>query len=287
VSECWALALGGTRRAYIAQGGTLRSADDLDAYFRWVEAEQLNLLDRLYALGISTILTVGRLPHDRGASYSLFARRAVGAVLDSPNRRAFYARRDLRVAVAGDPGELATAIDDSTVVDRCAALHNETSHGRGGQLIYLFRGSWADGAEEARWGYRIGRTLGRVPTTADLIAGYYGMPVPPLTVYIGSGRTRIAHLRPPFLGGGEDCYWSANCPLRLSGDDWARILEDHLHARRTVSARDYPADPVARQSLATAISALDHHILGLGRLHSLGFWAPATTVPPVCGEERV
>src|SRR5690348_14946435 len=107
VSECWALALGGTRRAYIAQGGTLQSADDLDAYFRWVEAEQLNLLDRLYALGIRTIITVGRLPHDRGAAYTMFARRAVGSVLDSPNRRAFYARRELRVAVAGDSSELA------------------------------------------------------------------------------------------------------------------------------------------------------------------------------------
>ena len=43
--ECWAIALGGTRRAYIAEGGVLESAADLDAYFEWVEAAQMRLLD--------------------------------------------------------------------------------------------------------------------------------------------------------------------------------------------------------------------------------------------------
>lgn len=272
-AHCWALALGGTRRAYIAQGGTLTTPADLAGYFSWIGAEQCKLLDRVFAMGVHTIITVGRLPSDRGAAYQDYARRAVEAVIDGPGRTAFYAARQVRVSIAGDLDALEDTVGAPGLAAACRAQRAATAEHTGGQIIYLFR-SGEDGAEEARWGYQLGQQLGRAPTRDELVRAFYAMDVPPLTVYIGSGRPRIGMLRPPFLSGSEDCYWSANCPLRLSEADWHNLIADHLHARSTVSARGYPGDEESRISIAQAVQALDGQVLGLGYQHALGFWVP-------------
>lgn len=272
--HCWALALGGTRRAYLAQGGQLVDRADLEAYFTWLEAAQLALLDRLYARGVQTIITVGRVPADRGQDYSTFARRALEAVIASPARRAFYQRRGLQVSLAGDLAALEQRVAAPGLAARAAELRQATANGSGGKLIYLFRGDWLDAAEEAQWGVQVAQHLGRMPTRDQLVQAFYGRDLPPLSVYIGSGRPQIGLLRPPFLSGQEDCYWAANCPLRLAEAGWDQLIVDHQQARRTHSARTYPSDPASRAALAEALAQADGQILGVGQRHALGFWMP-------------
>ncbi len=272
--SCWALALGGTRRAYLAQGGNLGSTEGHMGYFSWIEQSQRELLDDLYGLGVSTLLTVQRIPSGRGATYSRGASQIVSSLLGDL-RGDWYAKRGLRVTVAGDLEQ----IEESTGIEGFAAisrrLAEQTAGGTGGRLVYLFRGDWADAAEEAAWGYRLGTQLGRAPTQEELVEAFYGQPVPPLTLYLGSGRPQLTRLRPPFINGAEDCYWSANCPVRLRPQDWQRLITDHLTVRRTTGNRSYPSDPETLASIAQAVAEADGVIVGLGRRHPFGFWLPA------------
>jgi hypothetical protein len=102
------------------------------------------------------------------------------------------------------------------------------------------------------------------------VQAYYSADIPPLTVYVGSGRPQLKLLRPPFLTGAEDLYWSQTSPIRLTERDWRRLIFDHLWSRQTHSARIYPAGAGAQ--LAATLAMQDGHILGVGRLHPLGFW---------------
>jgi hypothetical protein len=274
---CWALALGGTRRAYIAQGGVLATDSDLEAYFEWIDTIQRQLLTQLYALGVETVLTVGRVAKDRGAVYQQIVTRTLRGLTDSPARSDFYNQLNLRVCMAGDLAALGDALAAPDLVERCGQLAQKTANNTGPRLIYLFRGDWIDPAiEEASFGYQLGVRLGRLPTRSEVVQSFYGADIPPLTAYLGSGRPQIAHLRPPFLTGTEDLYWSVVSPIRLARRDWLRLIYDHLWSRRTHSARTYPAD--MRSQLASTLAAHDGQILGIGRRHALGFWMPITVM---------
>jgi hypothetical protein len=177
------------------------------------------------------------------------------------------------VRVAGDHGALARAFDAPELVDLFSSLAEETANTDGARLVYLFRGPWIDmAAEEALLGYQLGTQLGRPPSTAELVHAYYGEELPPLSAYVGSGRPQLGRLRPPFLGGAEDCYWSQPPLMCLGPEDWRRIIFDHLYARRTDGARRYPTDGESREMLVRALTEMDGQIVGLGARHPLGFW---------------
>lgn len=271
--SCWAVAMGGTRRAYLAEGGTLSGAAGMEGYFRWAEATQRAVYEQLFELGIETIILVGRVPADRGPAYAAFVRGILHRLVCGEERRESYARLRLRVRVAGDLTQLASAVGAPDLPGQFQELAETTAMADGPLLVYLFRGGWYDPAsEEARIGYTVGMRLGRAPTRAELVDAFYGGPVAPLTVYIGSGRPRIGMLRPPLLCGSEDLYWAHGPLMRLTPRDWRRVLFDSLYTRRTAGGRSYPEDAEARAAIRGALEAQDGHILGVGRLHALGFW---------------
>lgn len=270
-ATCWAVASGGTRRAFLAAGGSL--ASDPSAYFVWLEREQRALVERLFEIGVRSLIIVGRLPSDRGEKYHAHAKWVVPETIYSPQRLALYERLGLRVSVAGDVARFGRALGDEDFASRCEAVRERTRSGAGGDLVYLYRGAWVDGAEEAAFGYELGQRLGRAPATPDLVPAFYGAPLPSLAVYVGSGRPQLTRLRPPYISGSEACYWSVNCPFRLTKGDWERLAEDYLSARQTKSARSYPEDAEGRAALAEAVTRMDHLILGIGR-RQFGFWVP-------------
>jgi hypothetical protein len=272
---CWAVAGGGTRRAYLAQGGQLAHPTDLPHYLRWLEGEHRALLERLFDLGVTTLISTEHVPLDRGTTYLRYAVEGLRAAVDGPERRNWYAGRDIRVAIAGDVSLLATHLATPEIVDEWQRLVAETTQASGPTLIYLFRGDWIEAAtEEAHIGYDLGIHLGRMPTRDELVHRFYGCPVPPLTVYLGSGRPHLRHLRPPFLGGYEDCYWSYNPLLQLSSRGIRRVIYDHLWNRRTIGSRSYADDAGARAALTTSLSAQADRVLGIGHKNALGFWLP-------------
>lgn len=278
---CWAIAMGGTRRGYIAAGGTLVERDDLAAYFDWVDKAQCAVFDQLFRLGVRTLIAVDVLPADRGATYRTLAREALGRLSTTPARRELYRRHQVHVRVAGDQQALTEALGAPELIDTFETLARETAAATGPRLVHLFRGPWIETAtEEAAFGYRLGHELERCPTRDELVEAYYGLALPPLTVYVGSGRPRIGQLRPPFLGGAEDCYWTQAPLMRLSPVEWRRIMVDHLYTRRTQGARAYAMDSESRRMLSGALAEADGHILGIGARHPLGFWHAETQPAP-------
>lgn len=278
--------MGGTRRAYLAQGGVLATANDLGDYFRWIHTAHCATLDHLYRLGVTTVLAIGRVPDDRGSAYQAFNRQATLDLIDSPIRRSFYAEHQIRVSAAGNIRAMTVAVGIPDLAERFAELTNATAHASGPRLVYLFRGSWDTPSDEATLGYQLGLQLGRAATHAELVQAYYGFQLPQLTAYVGSGRPRQANLRPLFLSGNEDLYWSYVSPLRMGEQDWRHVIYDHLYTRRTHSARGYPNDPDSRAQLAANITAQDGHILGIGQWHPLGYWVPASSGADLSNEQQ-
>ena len=266
----WIIAAGGTRRAYIADGGRLEKREDLPGYFSWAEGVHRAMLEHVYALGVQSIIVSARLPTDRGPDYLMLAQRLMRDLVLGEVRRSWYAREQLRVRVAGDLDAIAEALQlDRQGIDE---LHTATAAGNR-TLVYLFRGAWVDPAvEEAQWGYRLGQELKRMPSREELATAFYGVDLPPLQVAVGSGRPRYALLKAPFLAGTAECFWSANSPLRLSRADWARIAEE-LQARRTEGGRSY--EGIDQALLREEVVRRDGVIVGLGE-QRLGMCFPAT-----------
>lgn len=270
---CWALAMGGTRRAYIADGGRLSSIEDLASYFDWMEIAQRRLVERLFTLGATTIIAIIRVPVDRGPGYAHVAREALAWPVRNPARLAFYTKYMLRVSAAGGLDQLGALLDLPELGSQYERLAETSAAAGGPRLIYLFRGAWATpGIEEVQLGYELSRQLGRMPSRDELVRAYYGCDVPPLSVYVGSGRPQVGRLRPPFLGGDEALYWSVGPLNRLDNRDWRRIIYDLLWSRRTHSARSYPDDAASRATISAALTEHDGQIIGLGSQHPLGFW---------------
>jgi hypothetical protein len=270
---CWALAMGGTRRAYLADGGTLSQPSDLDAYYIWAEAVQRALFERLFRYGVQSVILIGRIPSDRGPAYAAFLRETLQRLVGNETRRASYERLNLRVRVAGDLEQIAAAVDAPALPALFQSLIDSTAHASGPVLTYLFRGSWHDPAtEEAEFGYRLGVQLGRTPNRDELVKAYYREQLPPLSVYLGSGRPRIGMLRPPFLCGNEDLYWSHSPLMRLDDTAWRRIIIDHLWARKTTGGRNYGSDDHTLLTIRNALLEQDGRIIGVGKRHPLGFW---------------
>jgi hypothetical protein len=275
--SCWAIAMGGTRRAYLAQGGSFADASGMEHYFRWAEATQRAVYEQLFALGIETIILVGRVPADRGPAYAAFMRAIMQRLVCGEERCASYQRLRARVRVAGDTAQVARAVGVGDLAEQMQGIVDQTAQATGPSLIYLFRGSWYDPAsEEAQIGYSVGSQLQRMPTRDELVASFYGGPVAPLSVYVGSGRPRTGMLRPPFLCGNEDLYWAQGPLMRLSTQDWRRLIFDHVYARRTTGGRSYAEDDASRAALRATIETQDGRILGLGSMHPLGFWVAET-----------
>jgi hypothetical protein len=268
----WAVAMGATRRAYIAQGGVLASSADLQAYVRWAEAAQRAVMGHVYDLGVRTLIAAMRIAPDRGGPYRAVVAQGLRSLIDSVERRAFYQQRGLHVGFAGNLEAIGEALDDRTFAEQASQVGREDPAGRA-RLIYLLRGPWdAPGTDEAQLGYQLGQKLGRAPTRAELVEAFYSHPVGWLRVYVGSGRPLLGLLRPPFISATEDCYWSQAPLPRLRQADWRRIAYDHIWERRTAGARAYPADAQGRAALRGAIESYDGVILGVGTRHQLGFW---------------
>src|SRR6266496_1157915 len=79
-APCWVIASGGTRRAYLAQGGHLAHPSHLGDYFGWLERAQRAVFNQLFDLGVTTIIATEHVPLDRGSHYTASARSAIQAV---------------------------------------------------------------------------------------------------------------------------------------------------------------------------------------------------------------
>lgn len=276
-STCWAIALGGTRRAYLAQHGKLTDKSDVASYFQWLEKQQRQIFNQLYDMGVKIIIDISYVPTNRGNCYQSYAKRTIQGLVHSDNRRRWYNQRQLRVRAIGDMITLGRALDIPSLPIDFQRLTEETQTRYGPRLIYFFRGDWTNMAtEEAHLGYQLGTQLGRAPTQAELTQAFYGEDIPKLSFYIGSGRPRLDVFRPPFISGSEDCYWSATSPVQLTLNDWRKIIYDHLYLRTTKGNREYFLDETSQRELTLAAQTLNGYILGIGQKHKLGFWMPET-----------
>jgi len=120
-------------------------------------------------------------------------------------------------------------------------------------------------------------------TPAQAVQAFYGEPVPPISLYLGSGKPVFSSAwLPPFLTGSEkiQCYWLQKPGYSLDESQLRVIFYDYAYLRQT-----WQADKGGRaeQALVYRHAWESAPVLGLGR--RLGaYWYPSP-FPPVQPEE--
>jgi hypothetical protein len=115
-------------------------------------------------------------------------------------------------------------------------------------------------------------TTAHATTHAEMVAAFYGEPVPPVDLFIGFGKPMVGYLMPPLLGEQANCYWTTHPSYDLSGEDIDRMICDATAGRATWRAnkqeRYRALDPEALRDYYA-----HRYILGVGEQRQ-GFWYP-------------
>ena len=106
----------------------------------------------------------------------------------------------------------------------------------------------------------------------EIVAAYYGEPVPPVDLFIGFDK--FSAFDYPLLNlGKEDLYFTAGPSLYLSERQLRGILFDHLYTRRMPEPDYELLTPEQWEELRDYYEQAREGTLGVGRLRA-GMWHP-------------
>lgn len=261
----------GTRRWYLLHRRDNPAAPDYVTTTIRRQAEQHRLV---FAHGVSVIIA----PHfgyellQRGETYT---RTVLGGLLklgeDPVNQEMFDA--GVRIRFYGDYEEVLDTPTYRPMLHACASLTTATASGDG---PLLFIGLFADAPypKVARLSIEFAEKYGRPPTRQDLIAAYYGLPVPDLGLYVGFSQPALFDV-PLLTTGQEDLYATLTPSGDLTEKQLREMLYDHLVTRR-LAADGY--DSLPDEALAKLAEYNERYrgvTLGVGRIDPLtGLWNP-------------
>jgi hypothetical protein len=125
--------------------------------------------------------------------------------------------------------------------------------------------------EDTPWRQILGT---KAQTRQEAIQIVYGETVPPITMFLSTGKPMVSlNLLPPLLVGNVQCYWRQQPGHSLTEREWRTILYDYAYTRATWRQNK---DGRASQAVAHLDVWKKAPTLGIGT--RLGpFWYPATT----------
>jgi hypothetical protein len=189
----------------------------------------------------------------------------------SPDFLAFYHEYGVRVRFYGDYHR---RLANTPLAFLAAVFDKLADHTRHLDRFRLFYGVFAsDPAEQvAAMGARYFQKHGRPPARDEIVAAYYGEPVPMVDLFIGFDK--FSAFDYPLLNlGGEDMYFTTAPSLYLSERQLRTILFDHLYTRRIPEPEYQDLTSDQREELSAYYTANREKTLGVGRLRG-GMWSP-------------
>ncbi|MCA9875138.1 MAG: hypothetical protein KC441_15820 [Anaerolineales bacterium] len=254
---------GGTRRAAALAG----MAPESDAYIQFTRQNMVRCVEMLFRYGVQHVFIMAITPQNYRESGAY--RERLLAFTDwgiaGPEALADYGRLGWRVRLLGS--------EDIPALQPTAERLIQATGGNGRPTLWCL----AVPDEEAPWRsllaavHRTGAA-----TRQETIQAIYGETIPPISMFLSTGKPLFNHhLLPPLLVGNVQGYWRQQPGHSLSDREWRLILYDYAYTRAT-----WRQDKEGRAETAVLNSAIWKHAptLGLGvRLGS--FWYPAPTPP--------
>lgn len=266
----------GTRRWYLTHRRENPGARD---YQTTLVRRQAELHRMVFAHGVRVILTplFGTPLLQRGSAY---ARQWPEGLLrlaeDTVYREMFDA--GVRLRFYGDYEEVLDTPTFRPMLEACEYMTAATASG-GGPLLLL--GLFADAPYPtiARLSVEFADKHGRPPDRRELIAAYYGLDVPDLSLYLGFAQPALFDV-PLLTTGEEDLYVTLTPSPEFTETQLREILYDHLMTRRTPDPDYATLSDEAQAALAEYSERYSGVTLGIGRIDPLtGLWNPLLPEP--------
>lgn len=253
--------MGGTRRSAALAGIVPES----NAYIRWTREQLVACLSLIFRYGVKHIFVVAITP-DNYQETGAYRERLIEFTdwaLAGPEALADYGRLGWRVRLLGSehiPELAATA----------ARLRTQTPAHSPHTLWSL-----AIPHADAPWQTIIDAMQQTgAHTHQALIQAVYGEAIPPITMFLSTGKLAFSQtLLPPLLIGKVQCYWRQQPGHNLTEREWREILYDYAYTRATWKEDKQGRAEAALQHRAVWETA---PTIGLGK--RVGpFWVPAST----------
>jgi hypothetical protein len=246
------LLVNGTRRWFLSQQA------DWSHYPQATGAAHRRVSQLLYEHGIANVIQplFGFDLLERGQEYLELALQQGLASLAGDAYLAWYRQADIRVIFYGNWRDTLSSLGFHALRGQLDGVVDATAgHARRRLLVGLFADRpWDDILALSR----------RCRTGRELVEGYYGLPLPPIDLVIGSGQPAVWDV--PLLDTNRASLYFMQAPTFFMSRETLRlILYDHLFERS--------ADDQVTALPADGFAWMPHAVLGVGQRTALG-WIP-------------
>ena len=231
-----AFPINGTRRWLLLEQSDVAAADYIDLNSR----RHVELYQLLFEHGLDTILAPIYEPvmQKRGEEYQRqVVAQGLAAVATHPAFTNFYREQHVRVRFYGDFRKIFPGTVCAHLPDLFDHVVQETQAHQSPRLFYgvSTRRALEDVVELAIQKYT---RRGQTPDRGELIALYYGEPLPPVSLFITSGKFNVFGM--PLLHTDDTSLYFTVAPSPFLTERQLRaILYDHLYSRRSSAKSSY------------------------------------------------
>ena len=247
--------MGGTRRAAAIAGMKPES----DAYIEWTRQQMVQGVEMLFRYGVKHVFVMAITPENyrEAGAYRERLLDFTDWGIAGPEAIADYTRMAWRVRLLGSE-------DIPELKPTAERLRQHTAQASNHTLWCL---TVPD--EDAPW-RQILQT--NAQTRQEAIQALYGEAIPPITMFLSTGKLMFnLNLLPPLLVGKVQCYWRQQPGHSLTEQEWRTILYDYAYTRATWRQ---DKEGRAEQALAHLDTWRTAPTVGIGT--QLGpFWYPA------------
>lgn len=255
---------GGTRRQAVLNGISSHSEE----YPEWTRRQMVACFNLIFRHGVQHLVTptlVAGHAAEITPGYRDKLMAWTARSLSGPAALADYARYGWRVRLLGH--------ESWPELEPVAAQVAEATETNSGPTVWFSVAS----SREQTWARILHLAVERqITDLAALIEVVYGEPIPPATLYLGTGKPQVEDsLIPPLLAGKMECYWRQHLGYDLDEKTLRTILYDFAYVRPT-----WRADKTGRAEQVQQYAAVwkDPAIVGLG-VRFGPFWYPAPIAP--------
>jgi len=224
----------GTRRWFVLEHSKEAGGDFLGAYMDASIKNHVHLCSMLFDHGIHTILSpvLGRELMRRGDEYA--QRVGIDGLVRTAtdkNYLNFFEKHNVNVRFYGDYRDVLTG---TQYEDALGSLYEIMDATKENTRFNLFFGVFADEVTETISRISVEHYLahGAIPDKAALVRKYYGMDLPPVSMFIGFDKFSVFDM-PLLSTGNEDLYFSVSPSPYMTEFQLRAILYDHMYIRRT------------------------------------------------------
>jgi hypothetical protein len=209
--------MGGTRRAAVIAGIKPESDD----YIKWTRKKMVEGVELLFRYGVQHVFVMAITPdnYQESGAYRQKLFEFTDWGIAGPEAMADYGRFGWRVRLLGSE-------DIPELRPTAERLLQQTAQQSKHTLWCL---TVPD--EDAPW-RQILQT--NAQTRQEAVQTLYGEAIPPITMFLSSGKPMFTlNLLPPLLVGKVQCYWRQQPGHSLTESEWRTILYDYAYTRST------------------------------------------------------